>query len=77
MVGKNKGGTMAEKFYYDTKTGEVTQGKETNWDDRMGPYDTREEAENAMKIANERTKAADRKDEADDDWGEPASWEKN
>ncbi|WP_394282050.1 hypothetical protein [Corynebacterium sp.] len=68
---------MAEKFYYDTKTGEVTQGKETNWDDRMGPYDTREEAENAMKIANERTKAADRKDEADDDWGEPASWEKN
>lgn len=68
---------MAEKFYYDTKTSEVTQGKETNWDDRMGPYDTREEAENAMKIANERTKAADRKDEADDDWGEPASWEKN
>lgn len=65
-----------EKFYFDTKTGEVTQGKATNWDDRMGPYDTREEAENALKIASARNKSAEREEEADDNWGQPASWEK-
>lgn len=65
-----------EKFYYNPATGEVTQGKVASWDNRMGPYDTREEAEHAIALANERTKRADAADEADDNWGEPASWEK-
>ncbi|OEY04215.1 hypothetical protein [Corynebacterium sp. Marseille-P4321] len=65
-----------EKFYYNPSNGEVTQGKEAAWDNRMGPYDTREEAEQALQIAAQRTKRADAADEADDNWGEPADWEK-
>lgn len=65
-----------EKFYFNPTTREVTQGKEGAWDDRMGPYDTREEAERALETAAERNKRAEAIDEADDNWGEPASWEK-
>ena len=65
-----------EQYYYNPSTGEVTQGKEASWDNRMGPYASREEAENALAIAAQRNKAADAAEEADDDWGEPASWEK-
>lgn len=65
-----------EKFYYNPETGDVTQGKVASWDNRMGPYDTREEAEQALAIAAERTKRADAAEEADDNWGEPASWER-
>ncbi|QYH19445.1 hypothetical protein JKI95_10210 [Corynebacterium aquatimens] len=66
-----------EKFYYNPATGEVTQGKVESWDNRMGPYDTREEAEHAIAIAKERTKRADAIDEADDNWGATPSWEKD
>ncbi|HJD90982.1 MAG TPA: SPOR domain-containing protein, partial [Corynebacterium urealyticum] len=31
-----------EKWYFDTKTGEVTKGKASGWDTRMGPYDSEE-----------------------------------
>ncbi|EFK53533.1 hypothetical protein KBP53_08160 [Corynebacterium genitalium ATCC 33030] len=65
-----------EKFYFNPSTGEVTQGKVGGWDDRMGPYDTREEAQRALDTAAERNKRAEAQDEADDNWGEPASWEK-
>lgn len=65
-----------DKFYFNPSTGEVTQGKVSGWDDRMGPYDTREEAQHALDKAAERTKLADAQDDADDNWGEPASWEK-
>ena len=65
-----------QKRYYNPSTGEVNQGKESGWDDRMGPYDTEEEARNALGIANQRNEQADKAEEADDDWGEPASWEK-
>lgn len=66
-----------EKYYFNPTTGEVTQGKQDSWDNRMGPYDTREEAENALQIAAQRTKRADAADEADDNWGEAPSWEKS
>ena len=65
-----------EKFYFNPSTGEVTQGKVGGWDDRMGPYDTREEAQRALDTVAERNKRAEAQDEADDNWGEPASWEK-
>lgn len=65
-----------EKFHFNPSTGEVTQGKVGGWDDRMGPYDTREEAQRALDTAAERNKRAEAQDEADDNWGEPASWEK-
>lgn len=57
-------------WYYDPTTGEVAEGKTGSWANRMGPYGTREEAQNALKIAEARNEAADALDEADDDWGE-------
>ncbi|GAB2504767.1 hypothetical protein CATRI_09070 [Corynebacterium atrinae] len=65
-----------EKWFFDPKTGDVQQGKEGGWENRMGPYDTREEAADALKIAAARNAAADEEDSEDKDWGEPASWEK-
>lgn len=65
-----------EQYYYNPSTGEVTQGKKAAWDNRMGPYATREEAESALQIAAQRNKSADNQDEADDNWGEAPSWEK-
>ncbi|MHA2789418.1 hypothetical protein ACXZ66_09760 [Corynebacterium sp. S7] len=66
-----------DKFYYSPSSGEVSQGKHAAWEDRMGPYDTAEEAAAALSLANKRNAAADRAEEADDNWGEPASWEKD
>ncbi|WP_291314204.1 hypothetical protein [Corynebacterium sp. UBA2622] len=65
-----------EQFYFNPSTGEVTQGKVDSWDERMGPYATREEAEHALSIAASRNKNADAADEAEENWGAPASWEK-
>ena len=56
-----------EKFYFNPSTGEVTQGKVTSWDNRMGPYDTREEAERALETAAQRNQVADDQDEAWED----------
>ena len=52
------------KWYYDTKTGEVVQGKARGFLNRMGPYDSEAEARHALEIAEQRTEAAD---EWDDD----------
>lgn len=65
-----------EKWYFNPGTGDVAQGKIGSWDTRMGPYDTREEAARALEIAQARTAAADAAEAGEDDWGEPASWEK-
>ncbi|WJY68477.1 hypothetical protein [Corynebacterium auris] len=65
-----------EQFYYNPATGEITEGKVDGWGDRMGPYATREEAAAALKIAAQRNKDADAREEADENWGKPASWEK-
>ncbi|WPF65507.1 MULTISPECIES: SPOR domain-containing protein [unclassified Corynebacterium] len=54
----------AQWFYHPT-TGEVTQGLGGSWTDRMGPYATREEAEQALEKAAQRNDAYDAQD---DDW---------
>lgn len=56
-------GMSDQQWYFDTSSGEVTQGKTSGWDNRMGPYPSRDEAEHALQIARERTKAADEWDE--------------
>ena len=56
-----------EKFYFNPSTGEVTQGKVASWDNRMGPYDTREEAERALETAAQRNQVADDQDEVWED----------
>ena len=53
--------------FFDPATKEVSQGKTSGWENRMGPYDTRKEAENAIEIAQARNDAADAADK-EDDW---------
>ena len=56
------------KYYYNLETRQVEQGKISSFDNRIGPYDTREEAEHALEIAKERNRIADAYDEQDDRW---------
>ena len=43
--------------------------------DRLGPYDSPEEAAQALDKARRRTEEEDARDRADDEWGEPpARW---
>lgn len=53
----------AQQWYFDTATGEVSEGKVSGWDNRMGPYATEDEARHALDIARQRTEAADDWDE--------------
>ena len=57
----------AQKWYYDTKTGQVSQGKDWAWENRMGPYDSREEAQAAIETAQQRTKEAEEYDAEEND----------
>ena len=56
------------KYYYNLETHQVEQGKISSYDNRIGPYDTREGAEYALEIAKERNRVADAYDEQDDRW---------
>ncbi|AWB91878.1 hypothetical protein [Aeromicrobium chenweiae] len=47
------------KYYYCTKHGTVEGEDGCRAADRLGPYDTREEAARALEIAAERTKSWD------------------
>lgn len=51
------------RYYYNTKTGEVEQGRRiSSWFSRMGPYSSAEEAQRALEIAQARTLAWDEED---------------
>lgn len=51
------------QWYFDTATGDVTRGKVSGWDTRMGPYDSEAEARQALEIARTRSEAADQWDD--------------
>lgn len=55
------------EWWYNHKTGEVEEGKQSLSIDRDGPYATREDAERAPQIAQERARAWAAEDEAGDD----------
>ncbi|RNE49550.1 hypothetical protein [Corynebacterium alimapuense] len=63
-----------QKWYFNPTTGEIDQGKKSSWANRMGPYDTREDAASALKIAAKRNADIDAAESEDDDWGKPAAW---
>lgn len=53
------------EYYFDTATGEVSEGLRRDWTSRMGPYPTRAAAEEALATARARTEAWDAEDEDD------------
>ncbi|KGM14027.1 hypothetical protein [Cellulomonas bogoriensis] len=62
------------EYWFDPRTGEVSRDRRRSWQGRMGPYRTREEAEQALDRAADRTEAWDEEDrrrsEEDQLWGE-------
>ncbi|MCK7636579.1 hypothetical protein [Corynebacterium pygosceleis] len=63
-----------QKWYYNPETGEVLAGKQGSWTNRMGPYDSEDEARHAMDTAKQRNREADALDREDDSWGAAPSW---
>jgi len=63
--------TMTEEkhYWYNVKTGEVEDGPQSMWKDRIGPFATREEAADALSTYEQRNRAWDKADEEDEDWG--------
>lgn len=53
------------KYWYNVKTGQVEYGPESNWENRMGPYDTEDQAKAALARAAQRNRDWDTDDE---DW---------
>ena len=47
---------MAEKWYYNLRTGEVEHGKVSPMPDRAGPFDTAEEAARAPEKIRENSR---------------------
>lgn len=51
-----------QQWYFDTETRTAVQGKQRGFQNRMGPYPTREAAERALETARARNDAADAAD---------------
>jgi len=58
-----------EKYWYNLSTGEVEFGMLSAAVDRVGPFDTREDAARAPETLKERSRAWADEDAADDAWG--------
>ncbi len=56
------GDAPREEYWYNTETGEVEQGRQSSWVSRMGPYPTREAAQEALEKAARRTEAWEEED---------------
>jgi len=60
-------GAEADQFWFNPTTRQVERGRLSPWTDRMGPYPTREAAEQALAGAQDRSAAWD---DADRRWNE-------
>ena len=56
---------MADKFWFNTETHEVEEGRQSDWTKLMGPYTTREEATHALEKARKRNQDWEAQDEAE------------
>lgn len=56
--------TESPEFYYNTRTGQVEEGPQSPVTERMGPYATREEAQQALSIAEQRNETWEAEDRA-------------
>lgn len=52
-------------YYFNTRTKMVETGQISSWEDLMGPYPSREEAQKALETAKKRSETWDVED---DDW---------
>lgn len=55
----------AEEFWFNVRTRTVEHGRQSSWEQRLGPYPTRAAAEHALEEAHRRTEAWD---DADESW---------
>jgi len=53
------------EYFFNARTKMVEKGHQSSWEDLMGPYPTREEAQKALENAQKRNDAWD---DADDNW---------
>ena len=58
-----------DKYWSNTKTRAVEHGMLSPAPERVGPFDTAEEAERAPEILQERARAWAEEDRREDDWG--------
>ena len=67
-----EGSTMTEspQYYFNTTTGQVEEGPQSPATELMGPYATREEAQQAFSIAQKRNEAWDEEERAWEDDGQ-------
>lgn len=56
------------EFWYNTRTGQVEQGAQSDWSQLLGPYGSRQEAEGAMAKVAANNEAADAADDEDSMW---------
>ncbi|WP_129337760.1 SPOR domain-containing protein [Cellulomonas endophytica] len=57
---------MAGDYWFNTQTRQVEEGRQSDWSNLMGPYGSREEAEQALAKADARSRAWDAQDAEDD-----------
>jgi len=54
---------MADGFYFNIETHQVEEGRQSDYTKLMGPYPTREAAEQALETARRRNQSWDAQDE--------------
>jgi hypothetical protein len=59
---------MPEQYWYNIATQQVEQGHQSDWRNLMGPYPTREQAEQALQLAQANTERWDAEDREWNDW---------
>nr|WP_297084611.1 SPOR domain-containing protein [uncultured Demequina sp.] len=55
-------GVPKVEYFFNTRTRMVEQGRQSSWENLMGPYDSYEAAARALETAQERTDAWDEDD---------------
>ena len=55
--------TEDRQWWFNTRTKQVEQGRQSHYTDLMGPYETREAAAAALETAQKRTESWDEDDE--------------
>ncbi|MBN2177555.1 MAG: SPOR domain-containing protein [Demequinaceae bacterium] len=64
-------GDVVGEYYYNIRTRMVEHGRQSPWEHLMGPYETHEDAERALEIAEARNLEWDEDDtEWDETWDE-------